>query len=60
MDTDLAEHQKKSCPFCVADLPHARHTTVLEMAQMGLRITEGESTIFEGTHAIERKPEQAA
>lgn len=52
----MAEYQKKACPFCQADLPHARHTTVLEMAQMGLRIVEGESVVFEGTHSIERKP----
>ncbi len=56
----LMDYQKKSCPLCCANLPHAKHATALELGQMGMRITEDLSVVFEGTHGIVRRVEEAA
>lgn len=60
----LMEYQKKSCPFCVANLPHASHITALEMAQADVKIVEvspGETpSVFVGTHRIERQTDVSA
>lgn len=58
------DYQKKTCPYCLANLPHAEHTTALEMAQQGVRLVDVEDgetpAVFIGLHAVERKKEQAA
>lgn len=34
----LADYQLKSCPLCVANVPHAKHITALDAAKLGVTI----------------------
>lgn len=53
----LAPYQQKNCPFCLANLPHAKHVTALDVVRLGITIGTTETVCLEADEPSARADE---